>query len=77
MARELGWSDADILKAALTNEYGATHRRELILKWGKYMGLEASEALRTAKNAHLIPTAAAPRKKKETPPRKTQESVPE
>ena len=70
MARKLGWSDTEILKVALANVYGATARRALIVEWAKYLGLESSEALRLAKEAHLVPTAARPRSKKKegTPP---------
>jgi hypothetical protein len=53
--------DGEILKCALANEVGATHRRELIVEWGKYLGLDASAALQLGKKKHLIPNAAPPR----------------
>jgi hypothetical protein len=70
MARKLGWDDTQILKTALANMYGPTRRRETVVEWGKYLGIETSEALRLAQAANLIPTAARPRSKKQggTPP---------
>ncbi len=60
MARKLGWTDSDILKAALANVYGATQRREIVVEWARYLGIEASDALRLAQAAHLLPSAAPP-----------------
>lgn len=73
MARKLGWSDADILRVALTNVYGATERRELVVEWGRHLGLETSDALQLARAEHLIPTSAPPRSKhpRQKPPQKT------
>ena len=61
-AREAGFSDADILKHVLANEYGSNKRRELVVEWGKLLGLEPSEALRVALGAGLIPSSHPPRK---------------
>ena len=61
-AREAGFSDAMILKEVLTGVYGRTARRELVVEWGAALGLEASEALRVAHAAGLIPSAHPPRK---------------
>jgi hypothetical protein len=66
MARKAGWSDGDILRVALANVYGATERRELVVEWGKYLGIETSAALQLAQREHLIPTAARPASKKKT-----------
>lgn len=64
MARKIGMSDGEILAAALANVYGPTKRREMIVEWGEYLGLEASDALKIGLSAHLIPTAGPPRAKK-------------
>lgn len=77
MARKLGWDDARILQCALQNEYGPTHRRELVVEWGKYLGLEATQALHIAQTVHLIPTTAPPRGEKAMPHQKNPESSPE
>jgi len=61
-AREAGFSDAEILKNVLSNVYGGNKRRELVVEWGELLGLEASEALRVAHAAGLIPSAHPPRK---------------
>jgi hypothetical protein len=61
-AREAGFSDAEILKEILANVYGSNERRRLIVEWGELLGLEASEALRVAHAAGLIPSAHPPRK---------------
>jgi hypothetical protein len=61
-AREVGLSDAEILREVLANVYGSTKRRELIVEWGELLGLEASEALRVAHAAGLIPSAHPLRK---------------
>jgi len=77
LARKVGWSDADILKCALANEFGPNERRKLVVEWGEHLGLEATQALHIAQNAHLIPTSAPPRVEKEKPHPETQENVPE
>jgi hypothetical protein len=61
-AREAGFSDAEILREILGNVYGSNKRRELVVEWGELLGLEASEALRVAHAAGLIPSAHPPRK---------------
>lgn len=80
MARKLGWSDGEILRTALANVYEPTPRRKMVVEWGEYLGLEASDALRLAQREHLIPTSARPgssRSKKEKPQQKTPETPPE
>ncbi len=62
VAREAGFSDSDILREVLRGEYGWTHRRELAVEWGQLLGLDASDALRLAHEAGLIPSAHPPRK---------------
>jgi hypothetical protein len=61
-AREAGFSNAEILREVLGNVYGSNKRRELVVEWGELLGLEASEALRVAHAAGLIPSAHPPRK---------------
>jgi hypothetical protein len=61
-AREAGFSDAEILREVLANVYGSNIRRELVVEWGELLGLEASEALRVAHAAGLIPSVHPPRK---------------
>jgi len=61
-AREAGFSNAEILKEVLANVYGSNERREMVVEWGALLGLEASEALRVAHAAGLIPSVHPPRK---------------
>jgi hypothetical protein len=61
-AREAGFSDAEILKSVLSNVYGSNNRREMVVEWGELLGLEASESLRVAHAAGLIPSVHPPRK---------------
>jgi hypothetical protein len=61
-AREAGFSDGEILKEVLRGEYGSNNRRRLIVEWGELLGLDASEALRVAHAAGLIPSVHPPRK---------------
>ena len=63
-AREVGFSDAEILREILRGEYGGDHRRSLVVEWGELLGLDATAALRLARDAGLIPTAHPPRKQK-------------
>lgn len=73
-AREIGWTDAEILRSVTRNVYGANRRKEIIVEWSEALGLQSSDALRIARNANLIPTAAPPRGPlKGKPPRKTPE----
>ena len=71
MAREAGWSNGEILVTALANVAGPDRRREIVVEWGGYLGLTASDALKLAQSVHLIPTSAPPRSlsrsKKEKP----------
>jgi hypothetical protein len=62
-AREAGFSDAEILKGVLANVFGGNQRRQLVIEWGELVGLNASEALRVAHAAALIPSVHPPRKK--------------
>jgi len=62
VARETGFSDGDILREILRGEFGGNHRRLLVVEWGEIMGLDANSALRTAREAGLIPTSHPPRK---------------
>jgi hypothetical protein len=51
-----------------------SRRKEIIVEWSEALGLQSSDALRIARNANLIPTAAPPRGPlKGKPPRKTPE----
>jgi len=61
-AREAGFTDAEILREVLANVYGSNNRRELVVEWGELLGMGASEALRVAHAAGLIPSAHPPRK---------------
>ncbi len=63
MALEGGMEPAEVFKAVTANVYGATERRKLIVEWGARMNLEASEALRIAHAAGLIPSAHPPRER--------------
>ena len=65
MAREGGMSDKDILKYFLQGEFGVNNRKELIIDYGKAMGLEAIDALQLAHSAGLVPSTRRPPKKKE------------
>lgn len=64
---------AEIFTAILQNVYGITKRKELVIDWGKRIGLEPTEALRVAQAAHLIPSVRMPQSAEnpEKPPRKT------
>jgi len=59
-AREVGFSDAEILREILRGEYGGNHRRELVVEWGELLGLDATAALRLARETGLIPTSHPP-----------------
>jgi hypothetical protein len=61
-AREAGFSDAEILKEVLRRVYGSNKRRELVVEWGGFLGLEPSEALRVAHATGLIASVRPPRK---------------
>lgn len=71
-AREIGWTDAEILRSVTRNVYGANRRKEIIVAWSEALGLQSSDALQIARGANLIPTTAPPRGPvKGKPPRKT------
>ncbi len=60
-ARQGGMSDEDILGIVLQNEPAGNHRRQMVVDWGKALGLDASSALRKAQRAGLIPSVHRPR----------------
>ncbi len=60
-AREAGLSDIEILQEVLRGEYGSERRRKLVVEWGELLGLNASESLRLAHAAGLLPSALPPR----------------
>jgi hypothetical protein len=67
-----GMEPAEVFKAVLQGVYGVSERKKVVIEWGKKMGLDASESLRIAQGATLIPTKRPPRgKSQEKPPRKT------
>ena len=67
-ARRRGMSDAEILEVVLQGVYGQT-RRELVVEWGELLGLPASDALRLAYSAGLLPSAHPPKKQGREKPR--------
>lgn len=77
-ARRYGMNDREILTILLKNEFGGIHRREIVVEWGKAVGLDESTALRTAKELNLIPSSHSPAtwKTKGTLPRTTEEGIP-
>jgi hypothetical protein len=60
-AREAGLSDIEILQEVLRGEYGSERRRKLVVEWGDLLDLTASESLRLAHAAGLLPSAHPPR----------------
>jgi len=54
-------SDTDVLKKVLGGEYCNERRRTLVVEWSELLGLTASESLRLAHVAGLIPSAHPPR----------------
>ena len=60
MAREGGMMDTEILKKALHGE-GGDERRRLVIEWGEALGYEATDALRLAHKAGLIPSSHPPK----------------
>jgi hypothetical protein len=60
-AREAGFSDVDILREVLGGVYGSEKRRQMVVEWGELLGRTASESLRLAHAAGLIPSAHPPR----------------
>lgn len=61
MARKFGMGDFEILETLLKNEGPPDHRGEIVVEWGKAVGLDATTALRQACEAALIPTTYPPR----------------
>lgn len=67
-----GMEPAEVFKAVLQNVFGVSERKNMVIEWGRKMGLEPSESLRIAQNANLIASPRAPRAKAhEKPQRKT------
>ncbi len=60
-ARLKGMSNGQIFKCAIIGVLGADNRKRIIIEWGELMGLEPSEALRTAQRAGLILTVRRPK----------------
>jgi hypothetical protein len=60
-AREVGFSDEDILREVLRGVYGGEKRRRMVVEWGELLGRTPSDALRIAHAAGLIPSAHPPR----------------
>ncbi len=60
-AREVGFSDEEILREVLRGVYGGEKRRRIVVEWGELLGRTASDALRIAHAAGLIPSAHPPR----------------
>ena len=61
MARKFGLSDPEILIGLLVNVGPPNHRREIVVEWGKAVGLDSKTALQQAHRASLIPTSHPPR----------------
>ena len=59
--RDRGFSDAEILAEVLGGVYGSEKRRTLVVEWGELLGLTASDSLRLAHAAGLIPSEHPPR----------------
>jgi len=60
-ARELGFSDAEILREVLSGVYGGETRRRMVVDWGELLGRSPSDSLRIAHAGGLIPSAHPPR----------------
>ena len=63
MALEGGMEPKEIFRAVTANVYGSAARRALIVEWGERMGMNATESLRIAFAAGLIPSSHPPKKK--------------
>jgi hypothetical protein len=61
LAHMKGMSDGQILRKAITGVLGADNRKRIIIQWGELMGMEPSEALRTAQRAGLVLTKRLPK----------------
>ena len=61
LARTKGMSDGQIFRKVITGVLGIDERKLIIIRWGKLMGLEPSEALRIAQRAGLILTKRMPK----------------
>src|SRR5260370_25215786 len=55
-----GMDPAEVFKAVLQNVYGVSKRKDMVIEWGRKMGLEPSESLRIAQHANLIPSSRGP-----------------
>lgn len=67
MARKAGMPDEEILAVLMSNEYGGVHRREIVVEWGKCVGLDSTTALRRATQMSLIPSSQPPESWKREP----------
>jgi len=67
-ARSKGMSDLEILKD-LAEGTGGDERRQIIVDWAEALGMSASDALRAASDAGLIPTPHPPKSVKGKPRR--------
>jgi len=61
LSRMKGMSHSEIFKCAIMGVLGADNRKRIIIKWGELMGLDPSEALRTAQRSGLILTRRKPK----------------
>jgi hypothetical protein len=61
MARKFGMNDDEILEVFLENKGPPDHRREIVVEWGKAVGLDSTTALQKARGAALIPSTHPPR----------------
>src|SRR5713226_5016678 len=67
-----GMEPAEVFKALLQNVFGISKRKNMIIEWGRRMGLEPNDSLRIAQAANLIASPRAPRgTSEEKPQRKT------
>ena len=62
LAKEAGFSDADILKRLLANVAGVNERKRLLLRWAEPLKREPTELLREAERLGLIPSHHLPPK---------------
>jgi hypothetical protein len=61
-ARMKGMSDGEIFRRVVMRTLGADNRKLVIIQWGELMGMDATQALRTAQRAGVVLTVRRPRK---------------
>ena len=67
-----GMEPAEVFKAVLQNVFGVSERKNMVIEYGRKMGLEPSESLHIAQRANLIASSRAPRgTAQQKPQRKT------